>query len=590
MNTSQQYQLHHTYIWLAALEAFPIIFCATLASAVPSLTGMFADMEITFVNPIVASFLVSLVFTVLLFGIIIGVQALNYRYIWYEFSTSDFKYYSGIVSKKHSNIPYQKIQSVNQKASLSQRLAGVCTVEIETAGGAGNKSVRISYIKNEEAERIRQQVFQSKRILEQAHFGNEHDRQVGAYSPRANIQKSPSNVLDVPAQYADTFRGVFGGEELDTGSVSVEYGLSNKELVLSAITGRSSFFLVLVGVLSVVCTAITMLVNIFFVSEETLIQAIPQVVSGLLWPNIAPVIVGGLLSVIFVVWVCMVVGTCISYGGFKARRRAGRIEVEYGILSHRFSGIDVARIQSINITQSFFQRIMGYCSVSYGRIAARSEDGSDNASVSLNADKIIVHPFLPLDRAHEVVSALTPEYEKIPPCEHAVDRCALRRVLIRRVVLYGVGFWLALVTVVALLVLGWYAHYDAGLLGTEAVRGPISLIARVLFVLAAILALIEALGAVLWYRASAFGYDECALGIRNGGFTTSHVVIPRQKIQFACERVNPFQRRAHVATLIAVTAAGYSCKKERLIDASQEDVTAWLRWMLPRQNVGYDDG
>ena len=100
--------------------------------------------------------------------------------------------------------------------------------------------------------------------------------------------------------------------------------------------------------------------------------------------------------------------------------------------------------------------------------------------------------------------------------------------------------------------------------------------------------MVEAIGAVLWYRFSGFGYNEHALLIRNGGFSTSVVVVPRRKIQFGYQRTNPFQRRLNVATLIVVTAAGYSCKKERLIDAAQRDVTAWLQWMLPRNNVRYD--
>ncbi len=583
MDKPQRYKLHHTYMWLWIFEAFPFIFVGMLGLA-PLLMGMFSDTEVVLVDLLVACLLVALLTSVLFAGIIVGIQALMYKYIWYELSSREFSYYSGIISKKHSNIPYQKIQSVNQKASLIQRLAGVCTVEIETAGGTSNKAVRLTCVKKEEAERIRQQVFQHKQILEHQSFGNNVEGSLEAGAANVEPQEQANNVLDMPAKYSNAFRGVFGGDEFNTGSVSFEYGLSNKELFLSAITGKGSFFLVLLGILSAACTAILKVMNFFFVPEDAFIQTASRVAEPLA-STMLPVIVGGLLIILLVIWVLMIVGMCISYGGFKARRRAGQIEVEYGILSHRFSGIDVARIQSINITQSFFQRIIGYCSISYGRIAASSEDNSDKDSISLDEDKIIVHPFLKLNRAQEVLSALTPEYQDIPTCDHAVAPCALRRAFIRRVVIYGGGFWLAVATLLALPVTGFCVQQGIVALDFDVVLSC----GRVLLALAVVLAILDAVAAMLWYKAAAFGYDEHTLVIRNGGFSTSEVIIPRQKIQFAYERTNPFQRRAHVATLIAFTAAGRSRKKERLIDASQEDVTAWLQWMIPRQNVRYDE-
>ena len=116
---------------------------------------------------------------------------------------------------------------------------------------------------------------------------------------------------------------------------------------------------------------------------------------------------------------------------------------------------------------------------------------------------------------------------------------------------------------------------DASSIDAPAINELISIGTLVLFVLSFVIAAAEAIEAVLWYRFSGFGYNEHALLIRNGGFSTSVVVVPRRKMQFGYQRTNPFQRR--------------SCKKERLIDATQKDVTAWLQWMLPRNNVRYDD-
>lgn len=69
------------------------------------------------------------------------------------------------------------------------------------------------------------------------------------------------------------------------------------------------------------------------------------------------------IGFIVIVWVLSVIASCIGYGGFRARRRESRIEVEYGLLQHTFQGVDIERVQAVVVTQSFIRRIFGYCEV-----------------------------------------------------------------------------------------------------------------------------------------------------------------------------------------------------------------------------------
>lgn len=55
----------------------------------------------------------------------------------------------------------------------------------------------------------------------------------------------------------------------------------------------------------------------------------------------------GIIVLVLVLWVFSALGSYIGYGGFKARRRNNRIEVEYGLLQHTFQGIDIDRVQSV---------------------------------------------------------------------------------------------------------------------------------------------------------------------------------------------------------------------------------------------------
>lgn len=98
---------------------------------------------------------------------------ISYNYIWYEYSNEEFSFYSGIISKKRAHVPYQRIQSINQKATLFQRIAGVCTVSIETAGGASNTAITLPYIEKSAAEALRKELFARKQFAQMKAAGVE---------------------------------------------------------------------------------------------------------------------------------------------------------------------------------------------------------------------------------------------------------------------------------------------------------------------------------------------------------------------------------------------------------------------------------
>ncbi len=98
------------------------------------------------------------------------------------------------------------------------------------------------------------------------------------------------------------------------------------------------------------------------------------------------------LAAALVLWLVSALGTCISYGGFKARRRGSRIEVERGLLQHVFQGVDVERVQSVTIEQTLIRRLMGYCRIVVGKIDAASD--GDEAAQSPVSQGVVVHPFV----------------------------------------------------------------------------------------------------------------------------------------------------------------------------------------------------
>lgn len=565
-----RHALHHCYIWLGTVRVAPIIYACGLSS-LPGLINLaeFLGAAPSFV--VVAALLLLLVATLIICAAVLAVRAWEYRYTWYEFDETEFSFYSGILSKHRTHVPYSKIQSVNERASLLQRLAGVCTVAIDTAGGANNKAVTISYVERSAAEYLRRELFLRKR-------GDTGDFAFPDQQSLAGGAARQGNVLDGAAVVMDDMRGIFAKDKVDTGSVTCEYGLGNKELLLSALCGKSSFAVALLAVMSVVATVVSCVAEANLASNQIALFVFGMTKQHLV---IACVLAGLFVFLCLVAaWAVCLLATCLSYGGFRARRRGSRIEVERGLITHVFNGIDVERIQSVHIHQTLFQRLLKSCSVSYGRVTAASDEEPSGGSSQQETEKLVVHPFLPLSQAQNLVADLTPEYASFPEASVRLPKVALRRAVIRRAVLQGVGFWLAVCLLAALLVLSIAANID-GVAAYSQAEGILTAAAAPGLSLCVVVMCVEVIGAVLWYRHSAFGFDASGTTIVNGGYSTDTTVVPRRKMQYAATRANPLQRHAQVATVYVRTAAGVQGRAERLIDVPVTQAASWLSWAEP---------
>ena len=166
-----KHKLNHSYVWLGALRIVPFVFVVAIASAGDAL---FELIDIYATGGSILIVLLALIAIVLVAtGIAMLVRLISYNYIWYEYSNEEFSFYSGVISKKRAHVPYQRIQSINQKATLFQRIAGVCTVSIETAGGASNTAITLPYIEKSAAEALRKELFARKQFAQMKAAGVE---------------------------------------------------------------------------------------------------------------------------------------------------------------------------------------------------------------------------------------------------------------------------------------------------------------------------------------------------------------------------------------------------------------------------------
>lgn len=594
-----RHHVHHSYIWLGSIQAGAAMFFVVLVSGFSGFVGALADGEtigddLPLLMLVIGAIVLGLV---LIIGLVALFQWLSYKHLYYIIGPEEFNLYSGIFNKKRVHVPYQRIQSVDQRASLLQRVFGVCTVSIDTAGGSNNKAVQVPYVQKSQAEQLRTELFARKQYATAVQEGMAPQEaavavaaasgvvlpQAGAVGQAAvagSAGQAPHNVLDAPAEIWTDVRGVFGGSAVDTGKVTYEYGLTNKELLFTGLSNNTAFVLVILGILGGAAQFASQMAPVLTGMVDPLVGQFMLLSGQLFGGNLVAAGVALVLVIAAVMWLLSIVGSAISFGGFRACRRDNRIEVERGLLQHQFQGVSVDRVQSVIVKQSFIRRLLGYCELSLGKIDAAAES-SDEQQKSLSQG-LVVHPFVKMSRVPEILAGLVPEFAGVPVESTPVAPVALRRALIRRGIIQGTGLWLAVIIAIGQLCSNAFIVPDGD--------GVIALFyintgAFIGYALCLVLFVLDLVGAVLWFRGSGFAYNEHFMQVSNGGFARETVSFPRKKIQFGYTKTNPFQRRARTATVSARTAAGVGGTTIRLIDVCEEDARSWLDWLKPRGNV-----
>lgn len=638
-----KHHVHHTYIWLGGLRAAFVALAAIGVSVFGNVVGSMADEEggidlLFAIMPFVIGG--ALLLILLIVGLIFLVQWLSWKNLTYELGTDEFTLNSGIISKKRMHVPYQRVQAVNQNAGLIQRIVGVCDVKIDTAGGATNDGVRLTYMRTSEAEALRAELFRRKKVLlAGGSVAEDGTAQVNGslyYSawaiacmggtpqatpltafgyvlqpvPGASIAQgvaagyagaqapglSPdeTNVLDVADEVLQDVRGVFGGNEVDTGQVQYETGLSNKELLLAGASGAGEGLgLLFVGIVAAVGSVAQLFqgaierwtedwVTSMVVGGEASI-ALPDAntASSLIGGAALQIILWALLA-IAALWVISALGTVVRYGGFRLRRREGRVEVESGLLSRSFHGVDVDRVQSVVVKQSFIRRLMGYCELSVHKIDSAATDSTEAQGQQPATKGVVIHPFVKMSRVPEIIAGVLPEFADMPTETFKPAPVAKRRAIVRMGIIRSAAFWFAVFVAlcqVAMELVIVTVPLNAEELAMLATVRYLMFAYYAIFVLAFV---VNVINAILWHKRSGLGYDRGFMSMTNGGLAVTTTYTPRKKIQFAYLRTNPFQRMAHVASVNVRTAAGVGGTTETLWDLPEEDADAWMEWVRPR--------
>jgi len=174
-------QLHPGARWLFRFKGYfgSIIFTFLLGGFLSFTIGVLLVKKITGSTsqfPISANVIPVIFGAIILVIILAEVYArMSYNRWFYEFADNQLRLERGIIWKRYSNVPYERVQNVDITRGIIARIFGFSTVNIQTAGFSysPNKTATsegyIPAVPVEEAENIRE--FLMKKISKKSKQG-----------------------------------------------------------------------------------------------------------------------------------------------------------------------------------------------------------------------------------------------------------------------------------------------------------------------------------------------------------------------------------------------------------------------------------
>lgn len=430
-----------------------------------------------------------LALTIGLIGIAIG--TIQWRLFAYALAPDRLLVHSGWIARKERAVPYRRIQSVDLVQTPLLRVLGLSRVSIQTAVGGSEEdaNVEIKAVREADARDLRARLI------------------------AARDQRMP----DVAVAPGETDHPVGDRDEV----VEPVYAISTPRLFLAGATS---------GAIGPAAALIAAVVNwADDILPDSVWNRIPYDRAANALSTVQLVVLALLIAAILA-WTIAILGTMLTYYGFRLVRDGEHLRAEYGLLDRNRVTIPVARIQAVRIDESLLRQPFGYASLSYESAGRTAGDDQEEGSGFLC-------PFLPRRDIAPLLRSSLPAFVdsdagaawQRPPRRAATRFFVAQTVWMAAVpAAFAVGAWriwgwsspwelVALLLPVSVAAFGWWSYRDTG-----------------------------------WQP----GSDLIAIRSREIGRRTT--LIPRRRLQFRETRANPFQRRAGLATVVVAYARGGS--------------------------------
>lgn len=285
----------------------------------PALVGGFGlgDGELARVVPIVI--------VVLAVPALVGAVAKYALYRW-RLDGDELLLRSGVLNRQNRVIPLARVQNVEVRQSLVQRLAGVAELRVETAGTGLQAEAVLSVLGIGEAQALRGELLARRRA------------QAAAAVPAGDADAAEAVVADaIDRPAAPPLARLSTWDVLLAGATANEAGV-----IAAALAGLLQFADDLPG--GVV---------------ESAAEAAAERMEG------AVVLFGALAVILFLLlgWMISIAGAVVRYHGFTLQMDGGEMRKRYGLLTVHEASVPLQRVQAIRVEETFLRRWLGLASL-----------------------------------------------------------------------------------------------------------------------------------------------------------------------------------------------------------------------------------
>ncbi len=292
----------------------------------------------------------------------IAYRVLYIRLSGYELLENEIVSHRGVIFRKKSRLEYSKINSINKRQNIIERLFGVCVLTVDSGSANTASTAEILVIEQkEEAERIMQLL------------GSLKDKSAPVSSfCKENEEKTP----------------------LSESYYSFRTGAKLIFSLLNLVTAL--FYLVIAAVL--LTASVYALSLLKLVSVSGIYAYLLQAIFGFFILLIAVSAISFGISVIY---------SFINYYDFRVLKNGDSINVGYGLIVRHENSFKISKIKAIKVHQGIIKRIFGFASIHIEVIGYTAESGGQDKGESIG----VLVPLCKLSELNAILAELLPEYK-----------------------------------------------------------------------------------------------------------------------------------------------------------------------------------
>ncbi len=277
--------------------------------------------------------LIYILITIILGIFIIPGNILKWYYFTFMISENEIILKSGVLSRKQRNIPIERIQNVNVKQDILQRILGIAKVEIETAGDIHTEAA-LEFVKLKEADEI-------NRIIRLYQKNLSKNEQIQNQEISQNFEEIKS----------ETFQ--------TSDKSNIIFELSNKDLILFGMIRLRPLFLVY-GIWAM--SFLSQFQNLFMQLSNYLESTVNNFSHIPIYYLIGLFLVFLLFSFI-ISWLIDILWTFAQFYGFKLMKDGNKLFSSYGLLSKYSVTIPLKKLQQISIQTNPIKKKLDFYSM-----------------------------------------------------------------------------------------------------------------------------------------------------------------------------------------------------------------------------------